>query len=143
MPIPVFVFQIGELVKYHQTALPFEYPLEFAYTHLRRNRYQHMDMVFTRICLYDFHSIASLAYPPQYISYPRFILPVYDLPAIFRRKVLLLLRLPVALIVLQEFIFVHSFKPFFPLAQRAVFLNDKAEREKRLPLPFPFGGDSI
>ena len=64
MPVPVLVFQIGELVKYHQAALPFEYPHEFAYTQLRRYCYQHMDMVFTRICLYDFHSLASLTYPP-------------------------------------------------------------------------------
>ena len=86
MPVPVLIFQMGELVKYHQAALPFEYPHESAHTQLRRYCYQHMDMVFTRICLYDFHSLASLAYSPQYLSYCRFIFSVYDLPAIFRRE---------------------------------------------------------
>ena len=34
MPVPVLIFQMGELVKDHQATLPFEYPHEFAYTQL-------------------------------------------------------------------------------------------------------------
>ena len=61
MPVPVFIFQISKLVKYHQTAFPLQYTHKFWYALFRRYRYKHMYMVFTRICFY-FYPIASFAY---------------------------------------------------------------------------------
>ena len=42
VPIPVLVFQIGKLIKDHQTALPFEDSRKFAYAHFWRDRHQHV-----------------------------------------------------------------------------------------------------
>jgi len=54
--IPVFVFQIGVSVEYHQTAFPFEIPHELRYTQTGWNAHQHMDMIRARLCFYDFHT---------------------------------------------------------------------------------------
>lgn len=77
MPIPVLVFQVRKLVEYHQATLPFEYPLKFAYAQFRRDRYQLMDVIFTRVCFDNFYSVTPLAYSPQHLSYRRFIFSIY------------------------------------------------------------------
>ena len=45
MPVPIFVFQIRVSVKYHQATLALQIPHILGHTHVRWDRYKHVDMI--------------------------------------------------------------------------------------------------
>ena len=57
MPVSVLVFQIRMPVEYHQAVLPFEMPHGLCCTVFQRDTPQHMNVVWTRLCFYDFHAL--------------------------------------------------------------------------------------
>ena len=63
MPIPIFVFQVGMPVKYHQAALSFQVAHNLGYAVLRRDAYQHVDVVWACLCFYDFHALLLAQLP--------------------------------------------------------------------------------
>ena len=85
VPVPVLILQVGMSVKYHQAALSFQVSHNLGYAVLRRDAYQHVDVVWACLCFYDFYALL-LAQLPQYNPYVLFYLSIYLHPSIFRRK---------------------------------------------------------
>ena len=57
MTIAIFVFHIGILFIDHETAFPLQIPHYLRHTVLWWNTDKHMDMIFARLCFYDFYSL--------------------------------------------------------------------------------------
>lgn len=64
-----------------------------AYAVLRRDAYQHVDVVWACLCFYDFYALL-LAQLPQYNPYVLFYLSIYLHPSIIRRKHHMVLTTP-------------------------------------------------
>lgn len=50
-------------VKYHQAALSFQVAHNLGYAVLRRDAYQHVDVVWACLCFYDFHALLLAQLP--------------------------------------------------------------------------------
>ena len=85
MPIAELVLQVRMAVKDHQGTLPFQIPHETRYTHLRRDRHQHMHVVDLGIPLDDFHPF-PFAQILQYHHDTLFVLVVDHFPTLLGRE---------------------------------------------------------
>ena len=56
MSVSILVFQICVSVKYYKCTLSFQKSNKVTYSYIGRYTYQHMYMVYTRFCLYYFHT---------------------------------------------------------------------------------------
>ena len=61
--IPVLILQVRIPIKYHHAALSFQVAHNLGYAVLRRDAYQHVDVVWACLCFYDFHALLLAQLP--------------------------------------------------------------------------------
>lgn len=93
MSIPVLVFHIRILFKYHQTTFSFEISHNLRNTILGWYRHKHMYMVFARFRFYDLDLLVLTQFSQHY-PYIRFDLSVDYLAAVFWCKNYMVFAIP-------------------------------------------------